>query len=239
LFARGPDQRDDWEICLELWSRLCVPRPLGRALRPILRRVGPEGILEAALRLGPHRLSLRRLRAAPHGLDLGPLESRFPGRLRTPGKRIDVAPRRLVADLPRLRTMMRAAPAELVLIGRRQLRSNNSWCHNSARLVKGKPRCTLLMHPRDAAARGITSGETVELASKTGGVRVPVEVSDEIMAGVVSLPHGWGHDRPGTRLGVARSVPGVSVNDVTSEDHFDALSGTAALSGLAVEVRRA
>jgi anaerobic selenocysteine-containing dehydrogenase len=239
LFRRGPDQRDDWEICLELWSRLCVPRPIGRALRPVLRRVRPEGILDAALRLGPHRLSLARLRAAPHGLDLGPLEPRFPGRLRTRGKRIDLAPRPLVADLPRLRTMMNTAPAELVLIGRRQLRSNNSWCHNSARLVKGKPRCTLLMHPSDAAARGLATGDTAVLASKVGGVRVPVEISDEIMAGVVSLPHGWGHDREGTRLGVARTVPGASVNDVTSEDHFDALSGTAALSGLAVEVRRA
>jgi anaerobic selenocysteine-containing dehydrogenase len=132
-----------------------------------------------------------------------------------------------------------AAPAGLVLIGRRQLRSNNSWCHNSARLVKGKPRCTLLMHPADAAARGLGGGDLVRLASRAGAVEVPVEVSDEVMPGVVSLPHGWGHDREGTRLAVARAHPGASVNDVTSEDFFDALSGTAALSGLTVEVSRA
>jgi anaerobic selenocysteine-containing dehydrogenase len=246
VFARGADQRDDWEICLELWTRLAMPRPIGRALRPVLRRIGPEGILDAALRLGPHGLrkgrgglTLATLRAAPHGLDLGPLEPRLPRRLRTPGRRIDVAPRLFLGDLPRLRAWAGAARGSgLVLIGRRHLRSNNSWCHNSARLVKGKPRCTLLIHPDDAAARGLADGDAAVLASASGRVQVPIEISDEIMVGVVSLPHGWGHDKDGVRLGVARSVPGVSVNDVTSDDFVDALSGTAALSGLAVEVSR-
>ena len=158
--------------------------------------------------------------------------------MRTRAKRIALAPRLYLDDLPRLRARLTASPAELILIGRRHLRSNNSWCHNSTRLVKGPPRCTLLIHPADAAARGIADGDIVELASKTGRVRVPAEVTDEIMAGVVSLPHGWGHARPGTQLSVANANPGASVNDVTSEDLYDPVSGNAALSGLDVVVTR-
>jgi len=246
VFERGPDQRHDAEICLELWTRLGMPALVGRALRPAVRRLEPEAILELALRAGKYglrrgagALSLAKLRASPHGLDLGPLEPRFPARLRTPDRRIVLAPRLYLDDLPRLRARLSATPPALTLIGRRHLRSNNSWCHNSARLVKGPPRCTLLIHPTDAAARGIASGDTVELASTTGRVRVPAEVSDEIMPGVVSLPHGWGHGRAGTQLSVANAHPGASVNDVTSEALYDALSGNAALSGLCVEVTRA
>jgi anaerobic selenocysteine-containing dehydrogenase len=239
VFERGPDQRHDAEICLELFSRLGLPKLVGRALRPLLRRLQPEAVLELALRTGRYKLSLAKLRAAPHGLDLGALEPRLPGRLRTQDKRIALAPRFYLDDLPRLRARLATAnPHELVLIGRRQLRSNNSWCHNSPRLVKGKARCTLLIHPADAASRGIADGDTVELASKAGRIHVPAEVSDEIMPGVVSLPHGWGHDRAGTRTRVASASPGASVNDVTSEELYDPLSGNAALSGLTVEVTR-
>jgi anaerobic selenocysteine-containing dehydrogenase len=243
LFQRAADHRHDSEICLELWTRLGMPKLVGRALRPAVKRLRPEAILELALRAGHYGvgrggLSLAKLRASPHGVDLGPLEPRFPSRLRTKAKRIALAPRLYLDDLPRLRARLTAPPAELTLIGRRHLRSNNSWCHNTTRLVKGPPRCTLLIHPTDAAARGIADGDTVELASKTGRVRVPAEVSDEIMAGVVSLPHGWGHARPGTQLSVANANPGASVNDVTSEDLYDPVSGNAALSGLDVVVTR-
>jgi anaerobic selenocysteine-containing dehydrogenase len=243
LFQRAADHRHDSEICLELWTRLGMPKLVGRALRPAVKRLQPEAILELALRAGHYGvgrggLSLGKLRASPHGVDLGPLEPRFPSRLRTKAKRIALAPRLYLDDLPRLRARLTAPPAELTLIGRRHLRSNNSWCHNSTRLVKGPPRCTLLIHPTDAAARGIADGDTVELASKTGRVRVLAEVSDEIMAGVVSLPHGWGHARPGTQLSVANANPGASVNDVTSEDLYDPVSGNAALSGLDVVVTR-
>jgi anaerobic selenocysteine-containing dehydrogenase len=238
VFARAADQRHDSEICLELWSRLVLPKLVGRALRPALRRLQPEAILELALRAGRYRLSLAKLRGAPHGLDLGPLEPRLPARLRTPDKRVALAPRLYLDDLPRLRARLASPAPELVLIGRRHLRSNNSWMHNSTRLVKGKPRCTLLIHPDDAAARGIADGDSVELASSSGRVRVPAEVSAEIMRGVVSLPHGWGHARPDTRLAVANATPGVSVNDVTSENLFDPLSGNAALSGLSVELKK-
>jgi anaerobic selenocysteine-containing dehydrogenase len=131
------------------------------------------------------------------------------------------------------------ALGELVLIGRRQLRSSNSWLHNSARLVKGKPRCTLLVNPVDAERYGLVNDEPAVLSSAAGEVEVPVEVTDEMMPGVVSLPHGWGHSRPGVRLGVASKHAGASINDVTDEQFVDQLTGTAALSGQRVKIRAA
>jgi anaerobic selenocysteine-containing dehydrogenase len=141
-------------------------------------------------------------------------------------------------DLDRLRGRMDGwQPGELVLIGRRQLRSNNSWMHNSKRLIKGMPRCTLLVHPDDAERLGLTDGAPAELATHVGAVEVPVEVSDEMMPGVVSLPHGWGHGLPGTRLRVANEHPGASINDVLDERQVDQLTGAAALSGQRCKVR--
>jgi anaerobic selenocysteine-containing dehydrogenase len=127
----------------------------------------------------------------------------------------------------------------LLLIGRRQLRSNNSWMHNSRRLVKGPARCTLLVHPQDAASRCLKTGDLARLQSKTGAVVAAVEVTDEVRPGVVSLPHGWGHHREHVRLGVAGERPGVSANDVTSDQHLDTISGNAAFNGLAVTLMRA
>ncbi len=127
----------------------------------------------------------------------------------------------------------------LRLIGRRHLRSNNSWMHNSHRLVKGPNRCTLLMHTRDAAARGVTDGALVMVRSRVGTVQLPVEISDAMMAGVVSMPHGWGHDRPGIRLGIAAAHAGASVNDLTDDKAIDALCGNAALNGIEVVVEPA
>jgi anaerobic selenocysteine-containing dehydrogenase len=270
VFERSAAQRHDWEICVELMTRLQRgPRPatakperpyqwlrgpaswtgraVGRLASRALRAVGPEGVLELGLRLGPHGLrkgrrglSLRALRREPHGVDLGPLEPRLPARLGTADKKIELAPAIYLADLPRLRARLAAdrvrPDGALILIGRRHLRSNNSWMHNSARLVKGKPRCTLIIHPADATARGLVDGARARLATRIGAIEVPVEVSDEIMPGVVSLPHGWGHDRPGTRLGVASAHAGASVNDITDAAFVDALSGTGALSGISVEV---
>jgi anaerobic selenocysteine-containing dehydrogenase len=254
LFERGPDQRHDWEICLELASRLQLPGGLvgdlaGRALRKALGALGPEGLLEIGLRTGPFGLrrgtgglSLAKLRREVHGVDLGALEPRLPARLGTPDHRIRLVPAEYRADLPRLdarRAEWSAGSDQLVLIGRRQLRSNNSWLHNSQRMVKGKPRCTVLVHPRDAAARGLGDGDDAIIRSRAGEIRVPVEVSDEIMPGVISVPHGWGHHRDGTRLSVARTVPGVSVNDVTDEAFVDPMSGNSALNGVVVELERA
>jgi len=194
----------------------------------------PEPLLDLGLRLGPHKLSLAKLRAAEHGLDLGALEPRFPDRLCTRDKRIDLAPAIYLADLRRLDQLR--ATTELVMIGRRQLRSNNSWMHNSERLVKGPARCTLLIHPDDATPRGLRDGATARVSTRVGSIELPVEVSDAMMPGVVSIPHGWGHHRVGTRLRVASKQPGVSMNDIIDPQRIDRLSGTSALSGQPVEV---
>jgi anaerobic selenocysteine-containing dehydrogenase len=194
-------------------------------------------MLDAGLRAGPYGLSLEALKAAPHGLDLGPLEPSFTDRLATPGKRIQCAPPPLLAALDALDTsLFGATAAELVLIGRRHIRSNNSWMHNSERLVKGKPRCQLLMHPDDLGRYGFTPGQRVKLTSRVGSLEVEVAGTDEVMPGVVSLPHGWGHGRDGVALAVAQAHAGVSVNDLTDDAFVDAVSGNAALNGLPVRV---
>lgn len=240
LFERAPDTRHDWEICLALWSRLGAPRMLGpgaRLLERGMHRLGPEAVVDIALRTGPHRLSLAKLRAAPHGIDLGPLESRLPKRLGTRDKRLHLAPREYLDDLRRLDRRWSAGTVDgLVLIGRRHLRSNNSWLHNSERLVKGPPRCTLMIHPDDAAARGLTDGGRAKVSTARGAIELPVEVTDTVMPGVVSIPHGWGHGRRGIKLRVAASVPGESVNDILDPAVIDELSGTSALTGQRVEV---
>lgn len=242
LFPRPAEARDDWEICLGLWRRLGPLRRLGPAGRLVergLARVGPEGVLDVALRAGPHRLSLAKLRRAPHGLDLGALVPRLPARLGSADKRVDLAPPAYLADLARLeRTYAADAPDDgrLAMIGRRHLRSNNSWLHNSERLVKGPSRCTLMIHPRDAAARGLVDGGRAQVSTARGAIELPVEVSEAMMPGVVSVPHGWGHGRAGTRQRVASAVAGVSINDILDPAVVDELSGTAALTGQRVEV---
>jgi anaerobic selenocysteine-containing dehydrogenase len=239
-FPRPAHARHDWEICLALWRRIGAPARLGRAagaVERLLGKLGPEPVLDLALRIGPHRLSLRRLRDAPHGLDLGPLERRLPGRLATADRKVHLAPMVYLADLGRLAARHAAAgPAGLVVIGRRQLRSNNSWMHNSQRLVKGPVRCTLLIHPDDAAARGLSSGRIARISTRRGAIELPVEVSDEMMPGVVSVPHGWGHTRGGVQLQVATARPGQSINDILDPALIDELSGTAALFGQPVDV---
>ncbi len=187
----------------------------------------------------PQGLSLRRLEAAPHGVDLGPLEANLLRRLATPDGQVQLAPPPHLQDLERAARVLEQTAPPLMLIGRRHVRSNNSWMHNSRRLVKGKPRCTLMMHPDDATDRGIADGATVRLRSRVGEVVVPVEVTDHMMPGVVSLPHGWGHDRAGIRLGVASRHAGVSINDLIDDQRIDALTGTAVLNGTPVEVEAA
>jgi anaerobic selenocysteine-containing dehydrogenase len=184
----------------------------------------------------PVGLSLRMLVAAKHGVDLGPLQPNLLRRLATRDGRVQLAPELHLRDLERAAATLREPPPELLLIGRRHVRSNNSWLHNSQRLVKGKPRCTLLMHPDDAARRGVADGATVRLRSRVGEVQVTAELTTDVMPGVVSLPHGWGHDRKGIRLGVARRHAGVSINDVVDDQRIDALTGTAVLNGTPVEV---
>jgi anaerobic selenocysteine-containing dehydrogenase len=245
LFPRADDERHDWEICAGLFARLSVP--VGRELAAkVLGKLGPETLLDLALRTGPHGirkgtggLTLGKLRAAPHGIDLGALESRLPKRLGTKDRKLQLAPKLYLQDLTRLEKKFATAPAGLIMIGRRHLRSNNSWMHNSERLVKGPPRCTLMIHPEDAAARGLVDGGNARVATSKGAIELPVEVTDTVMKGVVSVPHGWGHNKRGARLSVASTVPGVSVNDIIDPTRVDVLSGTSALSGQPVEVTRA
>jgi anaerobic selenocysteine-containing dehydrogenase len=170
-------------------------------------------------------------------VDLGPLQpGRLPERLFTKTKRIDAAPELVLADLARLdRVQIAPRDGELVLIGRRHQRDNNSWMHNTERLTRGKPRHQLLMHPDDLAARDITDGNRVTVRSRVGAVEVEVRADDDMMPGVVSLPHGYGHQVDGTRMGRAAKVPGVSINDLTDPQRLD-VSGNAALNGVPVEV---
>ncbi len=242
VFARPAGARHDWEICAALWSRMRLPA-FGRGLADrVVARLGPEAIVDAALRFGPWGmrhgragLTLAKLEAQPHGVDLGPLMPRLPGRLGHRDRKVDLAPALYLGDLPRLDRQSMRPPVGLVMIGRRHLRSNNSWMHNSERLVKGPARCTLLIHPEDAAARGLADGGTANVATARGTITLPVEVSETMMRGVVSVPHGWGHNRD-TRQRVAQANAGESVNDILDPALTDELSGTSALTGQPVEV---
>jgi anaerobic selenocysteine-containing dehydrogenase len=258
LFAPQPGMKADWEILLELRRRLGgLPADVRNRKDPrvkldVFSRMSPDKILDLALRFGPygywggnvggHALNLRKLKQSPHGIDLGPLQPCLPERLVTRSRQIELAPEVLLHDVTRLEQTMRNGTTahggyDLSLIGRRQLRSNNSWMHNSRRLVKGKERCTLLMHPRDAAARGLSDRQPVCVRSRVGEIELPLEISADIMPGVVSIPHGWGHHRPGIRLGTARRHAGASINDLTDEQLIDELTGNAAFSGVPVSVQ--
>ncbi len=255
-FDAPPDARSDGAILLTLAHRLYRARGgLGRlraAGLGALLALGSERTarvaLDLALRAGPYGsglrpwregLSLARLRRAAHGIDLGPLEPCMPDRLPArPGgrKRIDLAPHEIVADLERLRRGSASRPLGLVLVGRREARTVNSWSHNLPRLVTGPSRCVLLMHPADAAARGIEADTVVQVSSRVGAVEVPVRLTAEMMRGVVSLPHGYGHRGAGLQLRVATAHAGASINDLTDPAEIDPLSGNAVLNGIPVHV---
>jgi anaerobic selenocysteine-containing dehydrogenase len=179
---------------------------------------------------------MRRLRKEAAGVDLGPLRpGQLPGRLPARSKRIDAAPALVLDDLARLRTVAPTDDGDLLLIGRRHKQDCNSWMHNTERLTRGKPRHQLYMHPDDLSARGLADGATVAVTSRVGKVEVDVLATDDVMPGVVSLPHGYGHQVRGTRMSHASTVTGVSINDLTDPDRLD-VSGNAALSGVPVTV---
>jgi len=237
--------RPEFEVLLELARSVRrfgggrAGKKLGATLW-LAQKLGARRLLDLMLRFGPYRLSLRKLQRRPHGLDLGPLQQQFPRRLCTKNGRLQLAPEIFVRDLARLEARLGENGSNgLLLIGRRELRSNNSWMHNSLRLVKGPAGCVLLLHPDDAAARGLRSGDEATVSSRVGSVHVPVAVTEDMAPGVVSLPHGWGHGREGTVLGVAAAHRGASLNDLTDEQSIDAMSGNAAFSGISVTVAKA
>lgn len=213
------------------------------ALAPDAR--GPGRILDFELRTGPYGdrygevpggLSLAELARHEHGLDLGALSPMLPGVLRTPSGKIELAHPYLVADVARLRAALARKDDGLLLIGRRDLRSNNSWLHNLPTLARGRERCTLLVHPDDAREIGLRDGGRARVRSEAGEVEAPVEVSDEVARGVVCLPHGWGHGRPGMRQAIAGRRPGVNSNALADARALDLPSGTAIVNGIPVEV---
>jgi anaerobic selenocysteine-containing dehydrogenase len=240
-----PEGRTDWQILMALAARF------NPALRLANLLATPERLVDLGLRAGPYGvrrrgplkgLTMGAVKRARHGVDLGPLEPRLPGALRTRGKRVRLAPPAFLEEAASLEALAAAREAalsdgfDLILIGRRQLRSNNSWLHNSARLMKGADRCTALLHPDDAAARGLEHGERVRVTSAVGSIEVPLEVSDEMRPGVVSIPHGFGHGRPGVGWSGAAAKPGASVNDITDPSVVDRLTGNAAFNALPVQV---
>ena len=263
VLPAAPDSRHDWQIARDL--ALAIHRHRGSGLRTRARTwarlaPSPRMLLAGLLRTGPARLSVSAV-SAPGGVDLGPLRPSLPGRLRTRDQRIDLAPAVVLEDLPRALARLHeraggaagvegaevpeaagggagtdGADGELLLIGRRQQRDNNSWLHNVPRLTRGRPRHRLLIHPDDAQARGVETGGQVRVRSAVGEIEVEAEVTGDVMPGVVSLPHGWGHARPGVRLRHASALPGASVNDLTDPAVLDAASGNAVLNGVPVTV---
>ena len=216
-------------------------RDAEEALTALAPRTGPARLIDLMLRTGPYGLTLADLEAQPHGIDLGALKPRLHEVLRTPGGKIELAPPALVADVPRLHAALAdatdtAADGGLVLIGRRHLRSNNSWMHNLPLLVRGPERCTLHVHPDDAARLDLADGARATVRSRVGALDALVEVTEDIRPGVVSLPHGWGHDVDGVEMGVARAHAGINSNILTDESVVEPLTGTAILNGIPVTV---
>ena len=215
-------------------------------LTELKTREGPDALLDLMIRMGPYGdgfgespngLSLDHLEANPHGVDLGSLEPRLPELLSTPSAKIELAPPAVLSDFTRLdASVIHNEPPSLLLIGRRDIRSNNSWMHNIPRLVAGRDRCHLHLHPQDATQQGVQNGDEILLRSRAGEIKVTVKVTEDVMPGVVSLPHGWGHDRPHTRLGVAHSHAGVNSNLLTDSQMMDPVSGNAVLNGIAVSL---
>jgi len=237
ILAKPQGALHDWEIFVGLAQAFA--QRAGLELKPT---IAPAQMIDLALRKGRYgeesawTLSLGTLDEHPHGLDLGPLRASLGARLATASKAVEVAPQAVLDDLHRLAQQAPPAPGELLLIGRRHVRSNNSWMHNFHRLVKGKPRHQLLMHPQDLLQRQLQDGQRVRIRSRTGSLEVEVQACEDMMPGVVSLPHGFGHGRQGVQLLIAQAQPGISANDLTDERLRDAVSGNAALNGVPVQV---
>lgn len=239
LFRKKRDEKHDWQIYLELAKRLNKKAPLATKVeRLLIKALGPKFLLGQGLRRGPYKgMTLNKLKKNPHGIDLGSLKPMLPQALKHKDKQIHLNVDFYQADLERVQAMMQDYDdKQILLIGRRHVRSNNSWLHNSYRLVKGKPRCTLMLHPETAKEYGIEDGQDVKVTSRVGSVTIVAEVTDELMPRVVSIPHGWGHSRKGVKQRIAWAHAGVSVNDLTDDTLIDQLSGNAAVNGVPVQL---
>ena len=240
VFDKPEGAMHDWEIFSELGARVAA-----RLNLEPMPTYPPDRMVDAALKSGPYgehtdwQLSIDKLKAHPSGIDLGPLEPSCPERLQTPNQRIQLAIPEVLADIERFVKDTDVAGDHYRLIGRRHVRDNNSWMHNHHRLMKGKPRCQLLMHPDDVSKEGWQSGMVVTIESRVGAIDAELAASDEMMPGVVSLPHGYGHGLAGTRGEVASRHAGVSCNDITDEQFVDQLSGNAAVNGVSVRLSAA
>jgi anaerobic selenocysteine-containing dehydrogenase len=239
LFEKEDGQRNDYEILKELTARMT-----DTVIPEHLKNLTPEIILDTELKNGPYGeqgLSLQKLIDNPHGIDIGPLMPCIAARIKTTDGKVDLLPQLYVDDLPRLKAVM-SKPARyndypFDLIGRRLVKSHNTWTQNSARLVKGKNPCTLEIHPEDAKILGIANGQLVSVSSISGQVLINAAITDDIQRGVVSMPQGWGHNQKNTNMSVAATQPGVSINDLTDVNRVDTLTGNAALNGTPVAVK--
>lgn len=244
LFKPKAGVLQDWQILLQLTKRLnrgdLKKRLTNRLTWAVMGWLKPEGVLNKMLKSGKTGLDLNALKKQPEGIDLGPLQTVMPKRLFTRDKRLNLTPDVYLNALAQVASELQqplTADGEFLLIGRRHIRSNNSWLHNSKRLVKGKSRCTLMLNPVDAERLGIADGVSVRVRSRVAELEVVAEVTDELMPGVVSIPHGWGHNVPGIRLTQAQEVAGVNTNDLTDDQLLDGLTGNAALNGVPVQLQ--
>jgi len=251
VFKAGKLQRSDSQIYLELAWRMqggnLLRRTVGWLKKELFLRLGSEWVINKKLKKGPyaqsHGLDIKKLKQNPHGIDLGPLQPCLPGRLFTTDKMIDIAPAECLADMAEVNRVLlgdesasAATEFDLLLIGRRDPRTNNSWLHNSYRMVKGKARCLAFINPLDAQSRGIRNGDDITVRSRVGSIKIPVTLTEDMMPGVISIPHGWGHDMKGVNLSVAQEHAGVNTNILTDEAFLDSLSGNAALNGVPVSI---
>ncbi len=254
LFKAPNHAKQDWQIYCALADRLLKKAPLKQRLQlKVAEALGPRGHIDLLLRTGRYGnalhpfkgLTLKQLIKQPHGVDLGPLKPQLPKSLHTKSNRIELHRDFFMKDLHRLEKTFFGPDApydqtdKLLLIGRRDVRSNNSWLHNSQRLVKGKNRCTVMMNPQDSQRLNLSNEQAVDVCSTVGSIQLPVEITDAIMPGVISIPHGWGHNKQGTRWSKAQRHAGQSVNSLTDDSQIDELSGNAVLNGVPVTVKAA
>jgi len=240
IIPKNDDALYDYQIFQGLMKALqkdeLPEEPKARQRMEMMYHITPQMMLDQVMSNGRYKLTVEELRKHPHGMDLGALKACINERIITPEKKIDILPDIYMNEINKVENEKPTSDDKMELIGRRHLRSNNSWMHNSHRLVKGPKRCTALIHPEDAEKRGISKGDIIKVKSRVGQVKLPAEITKTIARGVISIPHGWGHNREGTQISIAEEHAGVSLNDLTDEMLVEELTGVTILSAIPVEV---